>query len=71
MLHANGNNNHNNNGGMTPNATALSATSSAPNSMLGGLSYGENNYDFFDPQNWMLDGLLDFNYSYVPPMEGT
>lgn len=76
MLHANGSNNNNNgngnnNGGMTPNATALSATSSAPNSMLGGLSYGETNYDFFDPQNWMLDGLLDFNYSYVPPMEGT
>jgi hypothetical protein len=38
--------------------------------MIGGLSYGETNYDFFDPQNWMLDGLLDFNYSYVPPLEG-
>ena len=58
-------------GGLTPNpATALSATSSAPNSMIGGLNYGESSYDFFDPQNWMLDGLLDFNYSYVPPMEG-
>lgn len=61
----------NNTGGLTPNATtALSATSSAPNSMIGGLNYGETSYDFFDPQNWMLDGLLDFNYSYVPPMEG-
>jgi hypothetical protein len=38
--------------------------------MIGGLGYGETNYDFFDPQNWMLDGLLDFNYSYVPPLEG-
>lgn len=61
----------NSNGALTPNATALSATSSAPNSMIGSLSYGgETSYDFFDPQNWMLDGLLDFNYSYVPPLEG-
>lgn len=60
----------NTNGSLTPNATALSATSSAPNSMIGSLSYGETSYDFFDPQNWMLDGLLDFNYSYVPPLEG-
>ena len=61
----------NTNGALTPNATALSATSSAPNSMIGSLSYGgETNYDFFDPQNWMLDGLVDFNYSYAPPLEG-
>lgn len=58
------------NGALTPGATGLSAPSSAPNSMIGGMSYGETNYDFFDPQNWMLDGLLDFNYSYVPPLEG-
>ena len=70
MLNSANNNNNNNNGSLTPNpATALSQTSSVPNSMLGGLNYGEN-YDFFDPQNWMLDGLLDFNYSYVPPLEG-
>lgn len=58
------------NGALTPGATGLSVPSSAPNSMIGALSYGETNYDFFDPQNWMLDGLLDFNYSYVPPLEG-
>lgn len=58
------------NGALTPGATGISAPSSAPNSMIGGMSYGETNYDFFDPQNWMLDGLLDFNYSYVPPLEG-
>lgn len=27
-------------------------------------------YDVWDPQNWMLDGLLDFNYTFVPPIEG-
>jgi hypothetical protein len=63
-----------NNGALTPGATGLSATggSSAPNSMIGGMAgYGDTtNYDFFDPQNWMLDGLLDFNYNYVPALEG-
>jgi hypothetical protein len=39
--------------------------------MMAGVSYGDTtNYDFFDPQHWMLDGLLDFNYSFVPPLEG-
>lgn len=61
----------NSNGTLTPSgAGAVSTTSSAAPSMMGGLSYGETNYDFFDPQNWMLDGLLDFNYSYAPPLEG-
>lgn len=61
----------NSNGALTPSAAGgLSVTSSAPNSIIGSLSYGDTNYDFFDPQNWMLDGLLDFNYSYVPPLEG-
>ncbi|KAF7556641.1 hypothetical protein G7046_g6238 [Stylonectria norvegica] len=58
------------NGALTPGATGLSAPSSAPNSMMGGINYGDANYDFFDPQHWMLDGLLDFNYTFVPPMEG-
>ncbi|GJN70316.1 hypothetical protein PLICBS_004370 [Purpureocillium lilacinum] len=59
------------NGALTPSAAALSAAASGPNSMIGGgMSYGETNYDFFDPQHWMLDGLLDFNYSFVPPLEG-
>jgi hypothetical protein len=41
--------------------------------MIGGGigGYGDAaNYDFFDAQNWMLDGLLDFNYNFVPPLEG-
>jgi hypothetical protein len=28
-------------------------------------SYGEANYEVFDPLNWMLDGLVDFPYSYT------
>lgn len=38
-----------------------------PSSMLGGsLGYGgESNYEVFDPLNWMLDGLVDFPYSYA------
>lgn len=35
---------------------------------LGGSNYEGANYDFFDPQHWMLDGLMDFNYSFVPEM---
>ncbi|KAF4505441.1 hypothetical protein G6O67_007389 [Ophiocordyceps sinensis] len=59
------------NGALTPGASGLSATASGPSSMIGGgMSYGDANYDFFDPQHWMLDGLLDFNYSLVAPLEG-
>lgn len=57
------------NGALTPGATGLSAPSSAPNSLIGAMNYGDS-IDFFDPQNWMLDGLLDFNYSFVTPLEG-
>ncbi|UPK99401.1 hypothetical protein LCI18_010336 [Fusarium solani-melongenae] len=62
--------NTNTNGSLTPGATGLSAASSAQNSMMGMAAYDNTNYDFFDPQHWMLDGLLDFNYSFVPPLEG-
>jgi hypothetical protein len=31
----------------------------------GGVGYGESNYEVFDPLNWMLDGLVDFPYSYA------
>lgn len=57
------------NGALTPNAnTALNA---GTNSMIAGIGYGSDaNYDFFDPQHWMLDGLLDFNYSFAQPLEG-
>lgn len=30
-----------------------------------GNAYGESNYEVFDPLNWMLDGLVDFPYSYA------
>jgi hypothetical protein len=58
------------NGALTPSATGLGAPPSAANSIMGGISYGETNYDFFDPQHWMLDNLLDFPYNYVQPLEG-
>lgn len=32
---------------------------------VGGVSYSESNYEVFDPLNWMLDGLVDFPYSYA------
>lgn len=56
---------------LTPGATGLSAaTPITSNPMIGGVNYGDGNFDFFDPQHWMLDGLLDFNYSYAPALEG-
>lgn len=57
------------NGALTPGAAAMTAPSSAAN-MMGAINYSDANYDVFDPQHWMLDGLLDFNYSFVPPLEG-
>jgi hypothetical protein len=34
--------------------------------LTGSLAYGgESNYEVFDPLNWMLDGLVDFPYSYA------
>ncbi|KAF7871564.1 hypothetical protein EAF04_003671 [Stromatinia cepivora] len=45
---------------VTPNDVMTGA-----NSMLGGnINYSETNYEVFDPLNWMLDGLVDFPYSY-------
>ncbi|KAJ0287584.1 hypothetical protein COL922a_000928 [Colletotrichum nupharicola] len=57
------------NGALTPGASGGLGNQST-NNMLGGMSYGESNYDFFDPQHWMLDGLLDFSYNFVQPVEG-
>lgn len=58
-------------GALTPGATGLSAAPAPPSNMIGGVpGYNENAFDFFDPQHWMLDGLVDFNYSFVPPLEG-
>jgi hypothetical protein len=48
-------------GAVTPNNSLAGA-----NSMLSGnVSYSESNYEVFDPLNWMLDGLVDFPYSYA------
>ncbi|KAG9235585.1 hypothetical protein BJ875DRAFT_440189 [Amylocarpus encephaloides] len=47
------------------NAGALTPRDGLPSSgMMGGISYNESNYEVFDPLNWMLDGLVDFPYSY-------
>lgn len=57
------------NGALTPNAH--SSINAGANSMLAGIGYGsDSNYDFFDPQTWMVEGLLDFNYSLPAPLEG-
>lgn len=59
------------NGAMTPGAPGMAASAPGANAMIGaGMSYGDGSHDFFDPQHWMLDGLLDFNYSYVPSLDG-
>ncbi|KAJ0303439.1 hypothetical protein COL516b_006442 [Colletotrichum fioriniae] len=58
------------NGALTPGNSGGIGSQPPSNSMLSGMSYGETNYDFFDPQHWMLDGLLDFNYNFVQPLEG-
>jgi hypothetical protein len=57
------------NGALTPNAN--NGMNTGPNSMIAGIGYaGDPNYDFFDPQHWMLDGLLDFNYPLAQAVEG-
>jgi len=57
------------NGALTP--SGASGLGVAQGSLLGGINYDTNpsSYDFFDPQHWMLDNLLDFNYPYVQPLE--
>lgn len=56
-------------GGLTPNGGSglVSTGAGGQNSMLA-MSYDYN--DVWDPTHWMLDGLLDFNYTFVPPLEG-
>ncbi|KAI4864963.1 hypothetical protein F4820DRAFT_311500 [Hypoxylon rubiginosum] len=57
-----------NNGAITP--TTNHGLNAGANSMIG-VGYGSDaNYDFFDPQHWVLDGLLDFNYTFAQPLEG-
>ncbi|RYO78471.1 hypothetical protein DL766_008651 [Monosporascus sp. MC13-8B] len=55
------------NGGLTP--TANHGLNPGPNSMIGIGYNSDANYDFFDPQHWMLDGLLDFNYNGLHHIE--
>lgn len=61
------------NGTLTPSVSTGLAGHGHNGMLGGGVSYESNtsSYDFFDPQHWMLDNLLDFNYSYVPPLEGS
>lgn len=56
------------NGGLTPSGGSGLAVSSSGQNPLLPMSYDYN--DVWDPQHWMLDGLLDFNYTFVPPLEG-
>jgi hypothetical protein len=58
------------NGALTPNASSGLGNAGAASTLLGGISYTDPNYDVWDPQHWMLDGLLDFNYTYAPALEG-
>jgi len=48
-------------GAVTPNQGLPSSSSM----LTGGVGYSESNYEVFDPLNWMLDGLVDFPYSYA------
>jgi hypothetical protein len=45
---------------------AVTPSHGLPSGMMGGgVGYSESNYEVFDPLNWMLDGLVDFPYSYA------
>lgn len=57
------------NGALTPSGGSVmgGGVGGQGNALLG-MAY-ESSYDVWDPQHWMLDGLLDFNYTYVPPLE--
>jgi len=47
-------------------ARAVTPNNGMPSNMMsGGVGYSESNYEVFDPLNWMLDGLVDFPYSYA------
>ncbi|VBB71681.1 Putative protein of unknown function [Podospora comata] len=57
------------NGALTPSAGGSALGGGG--AMLDGLPYGNatTTYDVWDPQHWMLDGLIDFNYTFVPPID--
>ena len=47
--------------GLAPSSSQLGGTvTPGPDN-----SFGESNYEVFDPLNWMLDGLVDFPYSFT------
>lgn len=48
------------NGALTPSAPSLGTSGTN----LLGMNYEPTAYDVWDPQHWMLDGLLDFNYTF-------
>jgi hypothetical protein len=45
----------------------MASTTSAAGS-LPSTGFMESNYEVFDPLNWLLDGIVDFPYSY--PVQG-
>jgi hypothetical protein len=49
------------NGALTPSGG--SAMGGGTQGSLLGLNTFDSNYDLWDPQHWMLDGLIDFNYN--------
>ncbi|AEO53263.1 hypothetical protein MYCTH_2294353 [Thermothelomyces thermophilus ATCC 42464] len=58
------------NGPMTPGGNSAMGGGTQGGSLMGLNNY-ESNYDFWDPQHWMLDGLIDFNYNTFVPIEST
>ena len=52
-----------------PTNLGITATNgiTALSSSLSG--FGEPNYEVFDPLNWLLDGVMDFPYTY-PAVQG-
>lgn len=55
------------NGALTPSGG--SAMGGGTQGSILGLNNYDSNYDFWDPQHWMLDGLIDFNYNTFVPIE--
>lgn len=56
------------NGALTPSVTSGIGGAAGQNSLLN-MNY--DGFDAWDPQHWMLDGLVDFNYTFVPALEGS
>ncbi|KAL2888760.1 Regulatory protein LEU3 [Ceratocystis lukuohia] len=62
------------NGSLTPTdqSSGLPSVGNNPSSIMNAMNYNEPLYDTFDPQNWMLDGLVDFQLNYsLANMDGT